>query len=324
MVRLNPSIVWPLAFSLALGVFGGIFGLSYYLNKKQNDEAEKLISKEVEELASHQKEHEIEEQPSSNELPAEEVTENATHDQQAAVEHKADHPPTIEHLSEEWSFSGEERGPGSWATLNDSYKLCGTGQHQSPIDLEKFERKNLPRLNLFYKIETADLYHNGNTVVLEMNDEKSGTLDAGGKVFYLKKIMFRTPSEHKDDSITYGMEIQLFHEDESGRIAILSLFVDQGNRNRSLDLVWEQLPKNAAYPKRKLRFDPSSLLPEKMNYFYYEGSLSYPPCTEGVDWFILSEPVFASVQQLSEIEKLSNGNIRPIQKRRAHKLYFQK
>ncbi len=261
----------------------------------------------------------------SKDTPATEavsVSPEEHHEETAADE--ANHTASIEHISEDWSYSGEDIGPSNWASLNDSYKLCETGQIQSPIDLEKFERKKLPRLNLSYKVETADLYHDGKTVVLEFKDENAGTLDAGGKIFYLNKLVFRTPSEHKDDSITYSMEVQLFHQDESGRTAVLALFVDQGTKNQSLDLIWEQLPKNSAYPKRKLRFDPSSLLPEKRSYYYYEGSLGYPPCTEGLDWFILSEPIFASVQQLSDIEKLSNGNIRPIQKRKAHKLYFQK
>lgn len=213
----------------------------------------------------------------------------------------------------EWSYSGGT-GPDHWGELSSEYIDCFSGSLQSPIDITNPKPSNLSPIKFFYlKSLRMALDNTGHTV--EVDFAEGNDIILGKTAYTLKQVHFHTPSEHTLNGDQYPMEIHFVHVSKSHRIAVIGIFVEEGEENDKFKQIIKYLPKNKNdsdmfYHKN---ISPDYLLPENREYYKYTGSLTTPPCTEGVSWFILKEHVPMSMDQINAIREAVGTNNRPIQ-----------
>ncbi len=209
-----------------------------------------------------------------------------------------------------WTYAGET-GPENWGSLDETYEACATGLEQSPINLAKGSAANLADLEFHYKPSRYEVVDNGHTV--QVNLTSGGTLTVDGHEYDLVQFHFHAPSEHTLDGTSYKMEVHFVHKDSEGKLAVVGVFFTEAARNPELDFVFDNMPDlNDARPGVGL-IDPSRLLPEYRATVRYAGSLTTPPCSEGVKWNVFLMPIQASKEQIATFAARHNGSNRPVQ-----------
>ena len=225
-------------------------------------------------------------------------------------------PPPAPPALPAWSYAGEN-GPEHWGDLSPAYALAKTGKQQSPVNIDTFQtlRRDLPPLLLKYQDTTLEILNNGHTI--EDDYHNGGTLTVDGHEYKLAQFHFHSPSEHTIDGKHAAMEVHLVHKDAEGKLAVIGVMVREGMANPVFATLWPHLP---AQPGRSqavegVQVNAAELLPLSLASFRYSGSLTTPPCSEQVAWFVLQNPIQASSEQIAEFRKLIFGNNRPIQPR---------
>ncbi|MBT4837945.1 MAG: carbonic anhydrase family protein [Methylococcales bacterium] len=224
-----------------------------------------------------------------------------------------------------WSYRGVT-GPYYWGKLNDDFKLCNSGRNQSPINLipgfnirnhspfsppKKMER--LPRLAFHYKLTPVNLFNDGNTITLKY--QPGSYMKVGGEKFQLLNLHFHIPSEHLVMGRSSEMEVHLVHKNAKQQTAIVSVMLRRGMRNRKLQSLWDYLPaKNQTKLKPRILFNARGVMPLIKSYFYYMGSMTSPPCTENVHWYVLKSPGILSELQIMKFRYHIPYNARPVQR----------
>ncbi|MBD9514376.1 MULTISPECIES: carbonic anhydrase [Pseudomonadaceae] len=214
-----------------------------------------------------------------------------------------------------WSYSGDQ-GPAHWG--EEGSALCAKGTEQSPINVEKskVEPKKAPStdLALHYSKTPLKLINNGHTI--QASIEGGDTLIYKGTEYQLLQFHFHTPSEHQFNHQSYPMEMHLVNQDKNGHLLVLGLMIKQGQANKQLAQLWKQLPAKEgeeAAITAKLAPNLAKLLPTSSHHLFYHGSLTTPPCTEGVQWVLFENPIEMSKQQIEQFHKLFPDNHRPTQ-----------
>lgn len=218
-------------------------------------------------------------------------------------------PPPPPH----WSYSGAD-GPENWGRLGKEFALCGLGQRQSPIDIRKTIKADLAPIQFDYKSIPLSIADNGHSI--KVDTPEAGTITVDGESYSLLQFHFHKPSEEKINGKAYDMVAHLVHQSKEGKLAVVAVLFEAGKKEHPLiQTLWSNLPLDQATPvKRKdLRFDPTDLLPQKRAYFTFLGSLTTPPCTEGVLWLVLKTPVQVSKEQLAGFATIYKNNVRPVQ-----------
>jgi carbonic anhydrase len=218
-----------------------------------------------------------------------------------------------------WSFEGVT-GPDHWSELSPDNALCQFGIEQSPVDLVDAAKVGPARaLLLDYRPVTARVVSADWTLQVVLDPGCSIAIN--GRRYALEHILFRRPSEHLLSGRALEMELQLVHRAEGGAIAIVAVFVRQGKKNEILERIIAGTPTDAAQKLPLVPINPLDLLPvpplqsEEARAFYrYMGSLTTPPCTEGVNWTVLKTPIEASPKQIRELATLFPVNARPANK----------
>jgi len=211
-----------------------------------------------------------------------------------------------------WTYSGHE-GPENWGSLDESYHMCGEGRNQSPIDLQGFVEADLAPITFDYESGATEILNNGHTV--QVNYAPGSTITVDGHTFELKQFHFHAPSENLIEGKSFAMEGHLVHADKDGNLAVVAVMLDEGSTNALLATLWESMPEKAE-TKNALKGDlnAESLLPANRDYFRFNGSLTTPPCTEGVEWLVMKNAVTASDKQVKEFEHvMHHPNNRPVQ-----------
>ncbi len=210
-----------------------------------------------------------------------------------------------------WSYTGE-RGPSHWAALDADYALCETGRNQSPVDLGATTAAALAPLELDYRVGGQAVRHNGHTLRIDMPTGDMLRLD--GRAFTLQQVHFHAPSEHQLDGHSYPLEAHLVHVDPRGELAVVGVLFEPGAPNPALTVLGEHLPASAGISQSlPAPFPLMALLPGALDYYRYSGSLTTPPCSEGVRWIELRTPVTASPAQLAAMQQALGRNNRPLQ-----------
>ena len=209
-----------------------------------------------------------------------------------------------------WGYTGKH-GPEHWA--GD----CAGGKSQSPIDLDE-ATPGRGDLALNYTTSPLELVDDG--LILEARLDGRGTLKTGGVQYNLARLSFRSPAEHRHGDETHGLEAQLLHHDAAGATAMVSIFFKEGNANPLLAKIMQRLsmdrsPESPPATNTVLTIDLNDVLPATTNHVAYSGSLTTPPCSEGVSWFVMATPVEASAAQLTALHEIIGGNVRPVQPR---------
>lgn len=212
----------------------------------------------------------------------------------------------------EWTYEGE-KGPENWGNLKPEYASCGAGKNQAPIDLTDMTEAELAPVDLEYQDAAMTVVNNGHTI--QANMAPGNVLRMGRRVFNLLQFHFHAPSEHALMGKRFDLELHLVHKDQGGNLGVLGVLIKKGPRNDALQTVWDNLPKDSATEVKGPKFNCESLLPAERSYFRYSGSLTTPPCSEGVSWYVLQTPIAASEEQIRTFTTIFPNNSRPLQKR---------
>ncbi len=217
-------------------------------------------------------------------------------------------PPQAPTANYPWGYEGEV-GPSNWASLNPDYAFCGKGKKQSPINLVfRSPTKKSPRLDFSYTNAQAQVENN--SLVPKLMFSGANQLLLNGKVYNLEHIEFHSPSEHTLSGTTLSMEIQFVHKAiNGGGMAILSVFAIEGRENPVFADLWSQFNTGSG----TIQLDASKMIPPQKTYYHYKGSLTSPPCTEGVEWIVYNTPAELSRDQIVAFRSKFQPNNRPVQ-----------
>lgn len=210
-----------------------------------------------------------------------------------------------------WAYGGDD-GPDAWARLSPEYAGCATGRRQSPIDIRDGIQVQLQPIAFDYHPGAFSVIDNGHTVQVDV--APGNALTIGGRRYELVQFHFHLPSEERIAGRQFDMEVHLVHKDAEGHLAVVAVLLERGAAQAVIQAVWNALPleKNQAAAGIEA-IDPSQLLPEDRRYYTYMGSLTTPPCSEGVLWMVMKQPVPVSAQQLGIFARLYPMNARPVQ-----------
>lgn len=215
------------------------------------------------------------------------------------------------HSKSHWSYEGET-GPEHWGDLSPEFKVCQLGLEQTPIDLTGGMVGDAGEIVFDYHRLPLRLLNNGHTI--QVNAEPGCTCTIAGKRYDLAQFHFHHPSEHRLDGKAFEMEVHFVHKSATGTLAVVGVFFRPGSFNAGLQPIFDRMPKSEG-PEIEVSgsFDPSAFFPENRAYFRYTGSLTTPPCSEGLTWTVFREPVEASPEQIRQFASLFPNNARPIQ-----------
>ncbi|WP_163338878.1 carbonic anhydrase [Desulfopila sp. IMCC35008] len=211
-----------------------------------------------------------------------------------------------------WGYSGEG-GPENWGKLAQEFALCSAGKNQSPVDIADMINGNLADLAFAYQASGTEVHNNGHAI--QVNYQPGSTLTAGGSIFELKQFHFHSPSENTIAGKSFPLEAHFVHADTNGDLAVVAVMYEEGEQNAELDKAWTQMPTEAGQKAAlKETVDANKLLPEDKDYYYFNGSLTTPPCTEGVRWFVLKTSGSVSKEQVEKFAHvMHHPNNRPVQ-----------
>ena len=212
--------------------------------------------------------------------------------------------------SPHWGYDGNQ-GPGHWSELSADFSNCA-GKYQSPVDLRDFVDAPLPALAFDYRPGGRTLRHTGHA--LQVDYDSGSSLSVEGRVYALRQVHFHAPSENTIEGRAFPLEAHLVHADASGALAVVSVLFAAADRENATLAELAPLPAVAG-EQRTLPaiLSAAGLLPPERAYYRYEGSLTTPPCTEGVTWLVLKQPLHATRAQLEAIAAASKANHRPVQ-----------
>lgn len=210
-----------------------------------------------------------------------------------------------------WSYTGEG-APDKWAQLQPEFRQCGVGTRQSPIDLRDTIKVDQEPIQFDYKPASFSVVDNGHTI--QVNVSPGSALQIMGRRYELQQFHFHRPSEERINGRQYDMVAHLVHKDADGRMATVAVLLERGQDQALIQTVWNYLPleRGDTYTA-PVPIDLNQLLPKDRGYFSYMGSMTTPPCTEGVLWMVLRQPVQVSSQQISVFSHLYPMNARPLQ-----------
>jgi carbonic anhydrase len=213
--------------------------------------------------------------------------------------------------AEHWTYSGEE-GPDHWASLESDFALCAAGRQQSPVDLSGAAQRDVANPQMAYTATDGRIVNNGHTIQTELRGGSSLILD--GVTYQLIQFHFHSPSEHTIGGQSFPVEIHLVHRSDSGALAVVGVLVSGGAPNDALGSLAAAMPTKAGKEARlSAPFDPTVLLPPDRRAYRYAGSLTTPPCSEGVSWLVMANPIQASGPQIAALARVLHGNSRPTQ-----------
>lgn len=221
----------------------------------------------------------------------------------AAAPHEGGHP--------HWSYEGEE-GPAHWAGLDPQYATCEAGHLQSPIDIRDATAIDLSPLTFSYRPSPLRLIDNGHTI--QVTYAPGSYFTVGDHKYVLQQFHFHHPAEEKVQGKSFPLVVHLVHKDDEGKLAVVAVLLEQGEPNPTVDNLWKHLPSAVGEEVvAEVTVNATALLPPGRGYYTFVGSLTTPPCTEGVTWFVLKDPSHVSRAEVAAFARKYPNNARPIQ-----------
>jgi carbonic anhydrase len=213
-----------------------------------------------------------------------------------------------------WDYEGVN-GPQAWGQLKPEFNLCAIGKRQSPINIEEGNTLAGPAepIQFSYNPSNGTVVNNGHTIQVDVQGENSITVR--GTNYRLVQFHFHTPSEEQVNGKRFSMVAHLVHKSDAGQLAVVAVLMEVAGTNPLIDKVWTYMPLDAgdrvAMPRELL--DMNELLPADQRYYQFMGSLTTPPCSEGVLWMVLKQPMKISKVQYKLFSQLYPNNARPVQ-----------
>ncbi|WP_374370979.1 carbonic anhydrase [Dongia sp.] len=215
------------------------------------------------------------------------------------------------HAGPHWTYEGEG-GPDQWGELSPEFKVCSLGFEQTPIDIQGAIRAQLSGVSPMFQPLPLKILHNGHTI--QVNCAPGSVTYIDGQRFDLLQFHFHHPSEHLLSGQSFDLEVHFVHKSSAGQLAVLGVFFKSGAENPGLAPIWAAMPQEET-PETDtgVTISPADLLPVERGFFRYQGSLTTPPCSEGVLWTVFKQPIEASPGQIEQFAKLFPTNARPVQ-----------
>ena len=220
-------------------------------------------------------------------------------------------PACLYAATPEWNYG--EAGPSRWAGLDQSFAVCGSGDQQSPIDLNQSIDANLPAIRTNWKAAASTILNNGHTIQVVVPDGSS--LDAGTGAAKLTQFHFHTPSEHAVRGKRSDMEVHFVHQKADGNIVVLGALMGAGGQNNQFSEIVRLAPRQAGQKVSSTSpIDPAKLLPSARDRNWrYEGSLTTPPCSQTVEWILLEQQLSVAGPDIDKFRSMFAMNARPLQ-----------
>jgi carbonic anhydrase len=210
-----------------------------------------------------------------------------------------------------WSYQGHG-GPAEWGELDPAFATCQLGKLQSPIDIRGAKAADLPAIKFDYKPSPLRVIDNGHSI--QVNYAPGSSIDVGGTRYELVQFHFHKPSEEKIDGKAHAMVAHLVHKGADGKLAVVAVLLDAGGTNPTIDTIWKNLPQEKGKEATvNATIDAATLLPADHGYYTFQGSLTTPPCSEDVRWFVLKTPVKVAGSEITAFGKIYPMNARPSQ-----------
>ncbi|OCG22242.1 MULTISPECIES: carbonic anhydrase [unclassified Gilliamella] len=211
-----------------------------------------------------------------------------------------------------WDYEGEAK-PENWGKLSPEFSTCENGKNQSPINIEHALKTHHDKLKLVFKPGKQEIINNGHTV--QVNVDEGNTLEIDNEVFTLQQFHFHTPSENEINGKHFPMAAHFVYKSKNGDLAVVGLMFKKGKPNLELAKAWQQIPTEAGSTAvLNQSVDIKALLPNRLNFYRFSGSLTTPPCTEGVIWIVLEQESNVSTEQIEKFHSIMHhNNNRPIQ-----------
>lgn len=208
----------------------------------------------------------------------------------------------------EWSYDGED-GADNWGK---HFVTCGEGVNQTPIDIKRTIKAELAPLHIDYQGKVHEVINNGHTV--QANVEGKNQLVIDGDTFDLQQFHFHTPSENYIAGKQFPLEVHFVHANTEGQLAVVAAMFKTGPRgNEAFNTLLTTIPEKDQVQPLKDTLNPADLLPREREYYRFNGSLTTPPCSEGVRWFVMRETQAGTEQQIDSLHKVMGDNARPLQ-----------
>jgi carbonic anhydrase len=214
----------------------------------------------------------------------------------------------------DWSYDGST-GPKHWGSLEQDFATCKTGKQQTPVNIatQHVQITPLPAIQTFFNPSLGKMINNGHTIQMSL-------VNGGGMIFdhtqyQLVQFHFHTPSETEINGKHFPMEAHLVFESAKGNAAVIAVFFQEGDENKKLNDIFSHFPigKGESFSLTK-PFNAGDLLPRSLAYYTFPGSLTTPPCGEGVTWYVLKDPVDLSAEQIKGFKAIFKKNARPVQR----------
>ncbi len=210
----------------------------------------------------------------------------------------------------EWGYSGAG-APENWASISEENARCAEGTQQSPIDITGYEKGDSPPISFSYRKEAESVSNVGTSVYAKY--PTGNRLGFGERTYQLETVTPHTPSEHHIDGRSYPLELQLLHSQVFGDVAVVSLLFDIGEANPVVQEIIDNAPSSVSTSEVTGVLNARGYMTRDIGYYSYKGSMTTPPCSEPVDWFIMLEVGTVSQEQVDALKALTGENNRPIQ-----------
>lgn len=211
-----------------------------------------------------------------------------------------------------WDYRSPHGGPTRWAELDPKFETCGKGGSQSPIDIRNAVKADLPALNVGYGAAEPTFVNNGHTI--QVNLPPGQTLTVGDQSYELLQFHFHTPSEEAINGKRTAMVAHFVHRSADGQLGVIAVLIRPGKTNAAFAPVFEHLPREGEkVTVDGLKLDLAAMLPADKGYYSFAGSLTTPPCSEGVNWMVLKNPIELGPEQIKAFRRIFNANARPLQ-----------
>ncbi len=211
-----------------------------------------------------------------------------------------------------WGYQGET-GPARWSELSSDFRSCSLGLEQTPIDLRDAVKSQAGTIEISYQSMPLTILNNGHTI--QVITPPASKIKVDGTPYSLMQYHFHHPSEHLLAGKGFDMELHFVHKSAAGAFAVVGVFITPGATNPTLAPIWSVMPshKAASATIEGMAVNPAKLLPVDREYFRYMGSLTTPPCSEGLVWTVFRSPIEASPEQIRNFAALFPLNARPVQ-----------
>lgn len=211
-----------------------------------------------------------------------------------------------------WTYEGEE-GPEHWGEINEDYALCGAGKTQSPINISSAYSTDIIDISFDYSESALNILNNGHTI--QVNYDAGSSITYNGVTYDLLQFHFHHPSEHTVEGVATPLEVHFVHRDADGNLAVVGVMLAEGEAdNAAFAAVFASLPaEKSEVETLDATISAADMLPQTATYFTYSGSLTTPPCSEGVRWLVMQEPVTLGAAQIEAFSTIFELNARPVQ-----------